>query len=73
MMSTQTDVAGTSPVVPPRKWIVDPAHSNAEFGVKHIGIATGRGRFDKFEGTLAVAEHRDKVTIWLAISAIKQS
>ena len=47
-MSTQTDVARTSPVVPPGSWVVDPAHSTVEFAVKHMGIATVRGRFKEF-------------------------
>jgi polyisoprenoid-binding protein YceI len=54
-MSTQTDVARTSPVVPPGSWVVDPAHSTVEFAVKHMGIATVRGRFKEFAGTLEVA------------------
>jgi polyisoprenoid-binding protein YceI len=48
-MSTQTDVTRTSPVVLPGRWIVDPAHSTVDFVVEHMGIATVRGRFSKFE------------------------
>jgi polyisoprenoid-binding protein YceI len=55
-MSTQTDVTRTTAVVPPGTWAVDPAHSTVEFAVKHMGIATVRGRFNTFEGTLEVAE-----------------
>jgi polyisoprenoid-binding protein YceI len=33
---------------------VDPAHSSVQFAVKHMGIATVRGRFTRFEGTLEV-------------------
>ncbi|HEY2317983.1 MAG TPA: YceI family protein [Solirubrobacteraceae bacterium] len=55
-MSTHTDLARTSPVVPPGGWVVDPAHSTVVFAVKHMGIATVRGRFNEFEGTLEVAE-----------------
>jgi polyisoprenoid-binding protein YceI len=55
-MSTHTEVARTSPVVPPGTWDVDPAHSTVEFAVKHMGIATVRGRFTTFEGTLEVVE-----------------
>ena len=33
-------------------WSVDPAHSRVEFQVKHLGIATVRGAFREFEGTL---------------------
>jgi polyisoprenoid-binding protein YceI len=33
-------------------WRVDPSHSRIGFAVKHLGIATARGRFKEFEGTL---------------------
>src|SRR2546423_174447 len=53
-MSTQTTGVRTAPIVPPGTWTVDPTHSNVEFAVKHMGIATVRGRFTKFDGTLEV-------------------
>src|ERR1700750_222121 len=50
----------TSAVIPVGTWTIDPAHSNVGFAVKHMGIATVRGQFTEFEGTLAVAhELRD--------------
>jgi hypothetical protein len=59
-MSTQTTGVRTTPIVPPGRWVVDPTHSNVGFAVKHMGIATVRGKFTEFEGTLAVAnELRD--------------
>ena len=33
-------------------WSVDPAHTRVGFQVKHLGIATVRGEFREFEGTL---------------------
>jgi polyisoprenoid-binding protein YceI len=42
--------------VPTGTWTVDPAHSSVEFQVKHMGIATVRGNFGKFEGTLDISE-----------------
>jgi polyisoprenoid-binding protein YceI len=36
-------------------WTVDPAHSRVGFAVRHMGIATIRGEFTKFEGTLEVS------------------
>ena len=35
------------------RWNIDPTHTSIEFSVKHLGIATVKGRFRKFE---AVAE-----------------
>jgi polyisoprenoid-binding protein YceI len=45
--TTQT-LAGT--------WTVDPAHSKVGFAVKHMGIATVRGEFGEFSGTLEIGE-----------------
>ena len=33
-------------------WVIDPVHSFAEFAVKHMMVATAKGRFTTFEGTL---------------------
>lgn len=38
--------------VPTGTWKVDPAHSAVEFQVRHMMIATVRGRFAEFEGTI---------------------
>jgi polyisoprenoid-binding protein YceI len=53
-MSTQTSQVRITPNIPTGTWVVDPTHSNVEFGVKHMGIATVRGKFTEFEGTLEV-------------------
>ena len=37
---------------PTGTYTIDPAHSNVEFAVKHLGIATVKGSFATFEGTL---------------------
>jgi polyisoprenoid-binding protein YceI len=42
--------------VPEGTWRVDPSHSSVGFEVKHMMIATVRGRFREFEGTLEAAE-----------------
>ena len=34
------------------KWAIDPAHSQIQFAVKHLGISTVRGTFQKFGGTI---------------------
>jgi polyisoprenoid-binding protein YceI len=38
--------------VPTAVYNVDPSHSSVGFEVKHMGIATVRGRFDAFEGKI---------------------
>jgi polyisoprenoid-binding protein YceI len=42
--------------VPTGTWRVDPDHSSIEFEIKHMMIATVRGRFREFEGTIVAAE-----------------
>lgn len=35
----------------PTAWQLDPAHSSAQFSVRHMGISTVRGTFTKLSGT----------------------
>jgi polyisoprenoid-binding protein YceI len=44
--------------LPAGTWHVDPAHSRVEFAVRQLGIATVRGAFKEFEGTLDLDEGR---------------
>lgn len=46
----------TPTAIPTGTWNVDPSHSQVGFAVKHMGIATVRGEFHDFEGTLTFAE-----------------
>jgi polyisoprenoid-binding protein YceI len=54
-MSDDSAVA-SAPVtnLPTGTWKVDPVHSSVEFQVKHLGIATVKGQFNDFEGTLKI-------------------
>jgi polyisoprenoid-binding protein YceI len=45
-----------STLVPAGTWSVDPIHSTVGFSVKHLGIATVRGKFENFDGTLEIGE-----------------
>jgi polyisoprenoid-binding protein YceI len=54
-MSDQSAVAVLpAAVLPTGTWRVDPVHSSVEFQVKHLGIASVKGQFTEFEGTLDV-------------------
>ncbi len=53
-MSPDSAVASTATALPTGTWQVDPVHSSVEFQVKHLGIATVKGQFKEFEGTLEV-------------------
>ncbi|HZA52118.1 MAG TPA: YceI family protein [Myxococcaceae bacterium] len=38
------------------EYVIDPAHSNAMFAVRHLMVATVRGEFGKVQGTLTLDE-----------------
>jgi polyisoprenoid-binding protein YceI len=59
-----------STLVPAGTWTVDPAHSTVGFAVKHLGIATVRGKFDEFEGTLQIAEHDESARAYGTVKAV---
>jgi polyisoprenoid-binding protein YceI len=46
----------TTTAIPTGTWAVDPAHSKVGFAVKHMGIATVRGEFTEFEGSLEISD-----------------
>ena len=48
-MSTATTTTTTTPAL--TTWSIDPAHSHVEFAVKHLMIATVKGRFGVVQGT----------------------
>jgi polyisoprenoid-binding protein YceI len=46
----------TATIAPTGTWNVDKAHSRVGFAVKHLGIATVRGTFKEFEGTIEIGD-----------------
>lgn len=56
------------------KWSVDPAHTNARFEVKHLGIALVDGQFNQLEGTVESLNDTDfnnaKVNFSIDINSI---
>ena len=52
-------ITETTTVAPAGTWTLDPIHSSAAFAVKHMVVATFRGRFDDFDATLTVDENGD--------------
>jgi polyisoprenoid-binding protein YceI len=44
----------TQTPIPQGVWRIDPAHSKVGFAVKHMGVATVRGEFGQFDGSLEV-------------------
>ena len=59
-----SNTASASTLIPTGTWTVDPAHSTVGFGVKHMGIATVRGEFNDFEGTLEIGEDVSSAKIY---------
>jgi polyisoprenoid-binding protein YceI len=54
MSSESATIQTAQTSLPTGTWNVDPIHSSVEFHVKHLGIATVKGQFNEFEGTLEV-------------------
>ncbi|MGO9248943.1 MAG: YceI family protein [Solirubrobacteraceae bacterium] len=52
--TTTVTATATETGLPTGTWQVDPVHSSVEFQVKHLGIATVKGKFNELEGTLEV-------------------
>jgi polyisoprenoid-binding protein YceI len=53
MSATAVD---TSTQLPTGTWQLDPTHSSASFAVKHMGVATFRGRFENLDASLTVSD-----------------
>lgn len=51
------------------QWTIDPAHTNVEFSVKHLGIATVKGRFRQFSATAETGADGKLVSISATIDA----
>ena len=52
-----TATATTQTVAPTGTWALDTTHSSASFAVKHMVVATFRGRFEDFDASLTVDEN----------------
>ena len=51
-----TATATSQTVAPTGTWTLDTTHSSASFAVKHMVVATFRGRFEDFDASLTVDE-----------------
>lgn len=50
-------------------WVIDPAHSSVEIVARHMVISKVRGRFDRFSGTILVADRPEDSSVELVIDA----
>ena len=53
-MTTSIQAPTPHTIAPAGRWSIDPRHSVVEFAVKHLVIATVKGRFRDFDGSLEV-------------------
>jgi polyisoprenoid-binding protein YceI len=53
---TAINQQSTQQELPVGTWQLDPIHSSAGFALKHMVVATFRGRFEDFDATLEVGE-----------------
>src|ERR687895_225697 len=68
-MATQLQTEQGIVRVPTGTWQVDPKHSSVEFHVKHMMIATVRGRFKEFEGTIEAAPDINDSRVYGVVNA----
>ena len=54
----------TRTAIPTGTWTIDPVHSKVGFAVKHMGVATVRGEFREFEGTIEFGEDLDSSRVY---------
>ena len=59
--------------IPTGTWQVDPVHSKVGFAVKHMGVATVRGEFRKFEGTIEIGEDLESTRAYGTVEAASVS
>lgn len=56
-------------LIPAGTWTVDPVHSTVGFAVKHMGVATVRGEFREFDGTVEIAEDLEASRVYGTVKA----
>jgi polyisoprenoid-binding protein YceI len=62
--------ATTLTEIPTGTYTVDPAHSNVGFEVRHMGIATVRGAFKQFSGTVDASGEQPRLSGSVEVSSI---
>jgi polyisoprenoid-binding protein YceI len=70
MNQQATDTTSASTVVPTGVWTVDPDHSRVGFAIRHMAIATVRGEFTTFEGTLEVGDGQSSARGTVSVASI---
>jgi polyisoprenoid-binding protein YceI len=55
-MTTHSPVLSKVPGYVAGTWDIDPVHSEVSFVVRHMVVSKVRGRFDRFEGSIVIAD-----------------
>jgi polyisoprenoid-binding protein YceI len=66
-----TDATATSTGLPLGTWKLDPTHSSASFAIRHMVVATFRGRFEDFDATLAVDEDSAELVGTVEVASLR--
>ena len=72
-MSTTTATAASTSAPALTTWKIDPAHSQAEFAIRHLMISTVKGRFGVVNGTVVTDESdlaKSKIEASIDVSSI---
>lgn len=64
---TGTDNTSTGAPLAAGTWVVDPAHSEVGFVVRHLGLSKVRGRFNTFSATLTVGSDPSASTLTASV------
>lgn len=67
LTTSSTQTIGSIAALTPGTWDVDPAHSLVSFVARHAMVAKVRGRFDRFEGTITIAEDLPASSVWATV------
>ena len=53
-------------------WVIEPAHSEVGFTVRHLGLSKVRGRFNSFSGTVSIVDDRfaSSVVATIALASV---
>ena len=53
----------------PGTWVIDPSHSSVEVVARHMVISKVRGRFERFAGTIVVAQTPEDSSVEFTVDA----
>jgi polyisoprenoid-binding protein YceI len=67
--TVQLAAAQQQALPPPGSWMFDPPHTAIRFVAKHVGMANVHGRFDRFNGSLYLAERIEDSQVEVNIDA----